>query len=162
MDFKIILITLVLMIVGGIKANNFTNTNYKKQYEELSSESLYDILLFYDIKFPEVVFAQAILESSQFNSELFLRTNNLFGMKYPNVRKTTSIGKSKDGYAKYQHWIYSVTDYHLWQKNNIGKNIETQSEYFDLLSRNYAEDRKYIHKLKDIINRNDNFFDSIR
>lgn len=160
MNFKIFLITLVLMVVGGIKANNFT-VNYKEHYDELTSKSLYQVILLYNIEFPEVVYAQAVLESSEFNSELFLRTNNLFGMKYPNVRKTTSSGKSKDGYAEYQHWISSVTDYQLWQKTNMKENVYSQSEYFNLLSRNYAEDKKYVSKLKNIISRNSDFFDSI-
>lgn len=161
MDFKICLITLVLIIVGGVKANNFVKTYTGIHHDKLNSESLYKIILLYDIKFPEVVYAQAVLESSQFNSELFLRTNNLFGMKYPNVRRTTSSGKSEDGYAEYHHWTSSVIDYHLWQKNNMKEHINSQSEYFRLLSRNYAEDKKYVNKLKNIIDRNNNFFDSI-
>lgn len=154
--------TLVMMIVGIVKANNFTEIKHKEEFNELNLESLYNKILSCNIKFPKIVFAQAVLESSQFNSELFLRTNNLFGMKYPNVRKTTSIGESNDGYAKYDHWVSSVTDYQLWQKNNMSKDVNSQSEYFDLLSRNYAEDRKYINKLKNIISRNNDFFDSIK
>lgn len=161
MDFKIILVTLVLMIVTGINANHAVPVSLEMKYNKVDDESLYRIIKLYGIKFPEIVFSQAILESSDFDSELFNRTKNLFGMKQPNYRETTSLGRSKDGYAQYNHWILSVKDYQLWQKNNMNESICTREQYFRLLSKNYAEDRRYVLKLKDIIKRNKIFFKTL-
>lgn len=158
MDFKIFLVTLVLMLVSGINANHTIPLKPEMKFHQLSDESLYMIIKLYGIKFPEIVYSQAVLESSQFNSELFVRTKNLFGMKQPNYRETTSLGKSNDGYAQYDHWMMSVRDYHFWQKNNMNESVDSRDEYFKLLSRQYAEDRKYIVKLKNIIKNNNNSF----
>lgn len=162
MNFKIFLVTLVLMLVTAINANNSLITNEPLVYDELDEEKLYLIIKLYDIKFPEIVFAQAILESSRFNSELFSRTKNLFGMKYPRVRETTSLGKSSDNYAIYHHWYMSVSDYRLWQKSNMNDNVDTESDYFRLLSNNYAEDRKYITKIKKVMKDYNNLFQENR
>lgn len=159
MNFKIFLVTLVLMLVTAINANNSLIIYRPTVLHELNEEKLYLIIKLYNIKFPDIVFAQAILESSRFNSELFSRTKNLFGMKYPRVRKTTSLRKSSDNYAVYDHWFMSVNDYQLWQKSNMRDNIYSESDYFRLLSNNYAEDRKYVTKIKKIMKDYNNFFE---
>ena len=51
--------------------------------ESITKENLYEQIMKYGIKFPDVVFAQAVLESGQFTSKLFKSANNLFGMKIP-------------------------------------------------------------------------------
>jgi uncharacterized FlgJ-related protein len=100
-----------------------------------------------------VVFAQAVLESGQFTSRLFKSANNLFGMKIPSIRESSANGKTKSGYSSYEDWEFSVYDYSLWQNFLLkNKGDLTKNQYFSLLGRIYASDKKYVTLLKRIIN----------
>jgi len=158
MNFNVFLVTIILLTVTHVSAKNFIQTNSEIQYGIVNYENLYRLILLNEIRFPEVVFAQAILESSNFKSDLFTLEKNLFGMKQPVYRKTTSKGKSRSGYASYYNWINSVQDYQIWQTNNMSEKIKTQDEYFRFLHKNYAEDKNYVKKLKTIVTQNKEFF----
>ena len=67
------------------------------------------------IKFAEVYIRQCIMESGHFTSEVCTQRNNIHGMHHPTVRKTTSIAKRGEKYAKYKSWKECVKDYKLWQ-----------------------------------------------
>jgi hypothetical protein len=117
----------------------------------ISYLGLYEQIIKAGVKFPEIVFAQAVLESAHFKSSLFERGNNLFGMQYPKKRETTAIS-SINGYSKYENWHESVYDYKLWQDFLFDKRGElTQDQYFAYLHRWYAEDKKYVAKVKNKI-----------
>lgn len=68
------------------------------------------------ITYPDVAIAQSLWETGYFKSDVFLNNNNLFGMRHPKVRTTTSIGKSLN-HAKYNNWLDSIADYKLWEKD---------------------------------------------
>lgn len=113
---------------------------------------------------PEVVLAQVKLESGHLTSALLKKTNNMFGMRYPNRRKTTAIGiyipsldslvigpreemkkyAQYSSYAVYARWQDAVADYKLWQENAFRVN----EKYIDFLQRNYAEDSTYVERVK--------------
>lgn len=59
--------------------------------------------------------AQAAHETSNFTSKIFRENNNLFGMKFPKVRKTTAIGE-RYGHAIYNSLKESVEDIALYHK----------------------------------------------
>ena len=99
------------------------------------------------IKFPHIVYRQALLESGFFKSKIFRFNNNLFGMKHPNKRTTISKGNI-NGYAYYSNWKESLIDYSLWQKSNFIDG--TELDYFKLLRKSYDEDTNYIIKLMSI------------
>jgi len=101
------------------------------------------------IAYPDVVFAQARLETGNFTSKVFRENKNLFGMKLPRVRSTTAIGE-QNNHASYIRWQHSVADYKLWQDEVI-KKYRTKRAYLRYLSKHYAEDKKYIHKLKQML-----------
>ncbi len=101
------------------------------------------------ILFPDVVLAQARLETGNFTSKVFRENNNLFGMKLPRVRNTTAIGE-QNSHADYSSWMQSIIDYKLWQ-DEVVKKHRTKRAYLRYLSKNYAEDKKYIHKLKQML-----------
>jgi uncharacterized FlgJ-related protein len=101
------------------------------------------------ILFPDVVLAQARLETGNFTSKVFKENNNLFGMKLPRVRNTTAIGE-QNSHADYSSWMQSIIDYKLWQ-DEVVKKHRTKRAYLRYLSKNYAEDKKYIHKLKQML-----------
>lgn len=104
------------------------------------------------IKYPHIVLAQAKIESGNYNSVLFKKNNNLFGMRHPGVRTTTSKG-SRFGYAYYNSWRESVLDYALFSVY-VGKSISSEKEYYDFLGRVYAEDSSYIRVIKSTIEKN--------
>lgn len=154
MKAKIMILTLCMLFTYTNFSNGILIHNLTPVSKEITYSNLYQEIILNSVKFPEVVFAQALLESGNFTSNVFKTENNLFGMKYPRRRITTALEKGETGYANYIHWTKSVIDYKLWQQQNLkNKNIQTQTEYLNYLSRVYAEDKNYIRKLKSFIPR---------
>lgn len=92
------------------------------------------ILELHDLKVlaPNIVLAQAKLETGNFKSYLFKCSNNLFGFRNFN------------GYIKYKHWKESVKAYKDWQSRKY-----KGGDYYDfLVNIKYAEDTLYVYKLK--------------
>lgn len=89
-----------------------------------------------NIKHPDVVIAQAMLESGNFKSNLFQKNNNIFGMKYPRQRSTTAAG-NRYGQSFYKNWYDSIKDYKLWQE---ARNLTSLSkdEYINKLNKIYC------------------------
>lgn len=115
-----------------------------------NEENLMIVIKRMGIRFPDVVMAQAKLETGHFTSKSFTRHNNLFGMKVPKSRLTVATGESF-GHARYDHWTYSVMDYALFQ-STFARKIRTRKGYMRYLSRNYAEDESYVQKIGKLIN----------
>lgn len=145
-------ILLSFMSMKGYSQEKQMQIDEISKVETLTKKGLYEQIIKHGIKFPDVVFAQAMIESGDLTSRLFKSANNMFGMKFPGSRKTTAIGKTKGGYSKYEHWNFGVYDYFLWQdyvlrkKNNI-----TKSQYLEILGRVYAKDPNYVGKVKQKI-----------
>jgi hypothetical protein len=114
--------------------------NVHKDIEETISK--------FKIKFENIVKAQIILESGNLTSTRAIRDNNIVGMKVAKQRPTTAI--NEEGHAIYSSIEDCLIDYALWQSQNAFK-CRTEEQYFELLGRIYAEDPKYVEKLKRII-----------
>lgn len=112
-----------------------------------SPDNLLSVIEEYGFKYPEIVFAQARLESGNFQSNLFDKCNNLFGMNHPSIRETRSVG-STNGFATFENWLYSVEDRFIYEELYLS-NL-TREEYFSYLGRVYAEDPNYVSKLKSL------------
>ena len=84
------------------------------------------------IPHPNIVLAQARLETGNFKSDRCRRDHNLFGIKH---------GKK---YARYRTWQESVADY----KARISTRYKGGDYYAFLRRIGYAKDPKYIAKLK--------------
>lgn len=112
-----------------------------------------------DIKHPDIVLAQAILESGYLTSQIFMENNNLFGMRFPERRETVATSKNK-GYSVYNCWTDSVKDYKLFQDFLFRRKEKTRDEYFDYLNRIYAEDPNYVPFLKKVIEDNKKIIES--
>lgn len=154
MKFKIILVTLILTLITNNISNGTLTSGMEFLCKRISYSTLYQEILKSGVMFPDVVFAQALLESGNFTSNVFKVENNLFGMKYPRRRKTTSMEEGDTGYANYIHWTQSVYDYKLWQNQSLkNRKIKTQTEYLKHLGRVYAEDKNYIKKLRGFLPR---------
>ena len=88
--------------IGGVPS--FTPETFAKKVKESG------------ITYPDVAIAQSLWETGYFSSDIFVDNHNLFGMKHPAKRTTTSIGKQR-AHAKYKNWVDSVMDYKLWEDN---------------------------------------------
>jgi uncharacterized FlgJ-related protein len=121
-----------------------------KKIDPFKVNELKDYLNELNVKFPDVVYAQARLETNGFKSKIFRENNNLFGMKAATRRSSTNKGE-QHGHAYYDSWRESVIDFALWQCRYLN-NISTREQYFEYLRANYAEDPNYINKLEKILN----------
>lgn len=128
-----------------VKAITIT-TNYE-QDTTFSEVALVHYLEELNVKYPDIVYAQAKLESGNFNSPLFKLNNNLFGMTTIGDRPTTCKG-SKYGFAYFNTWKNSVLDYLIYQCLYL--NDKTYEEYLQYLDSVYAEDEEYTSKIKNI------------
>ena len=128
--------------LDSITISNINNNNYTYSYipafeNKTPEEGIDEALLYYDIKHPTIVKAQAILETGNFTSDLCVKNNNLFGL-YDSKNKR---------YYSYNHWWESIIAY----KKTIQKRYENSRYYYMFLEDiEYAEDKEYINKLKEI------------
>jgi uncharacterized FlgJ-related protein len=159
---KIIHSLTIVMILDLLQITTSTNYNVNKlKFNEVNIDSLFEknkieiYLLYFEIlenniQYPDIALAQAILESGYMTSQIFIENNNLFGMRFPERRETTAISENK-GYSVYDCWTDSVKDYKLFQDFLFRNKEKTRDEYFDYLSRIYAEDGSYVFFVKKII-----------
>lgn len=107
-------------------------------FQKPAEEGLKEALVFYDIHHPDIVYAQAILETGHFQSQGCLRDNNLFGLYNSRSKR----------YHRFNHWTVSVIKYKEW----IQKRYKPPEDYYHFLQRiGYAEDPQYINKLRKIV-----------
>ena len=89
-----------------------------------------------EIKYPEIVLAQSVLETGWFKSRRCLEDHNLFGFR------------SKKGYLLYEEWQDSVEAYSNWQL----KYYRSNEDYYEFLCRiGYASDSTYVEKVKQLV-----------
>jgi uncharacterized FlgJ-related protein len=116
----------------------------------LNLENLYKRILKSGIEFPDVAFAQAVLESGYFKSKISLTNSNLFGMRLPKKRPTTATGEMR-GFSVYESWHGSVEDYKLYQERILKNGEISRDEYLNKLNRSYAFNSLYSKKISSII-----------
>lgn len=110
--------------------------------DRTAKEGLIDALKYYDIQHPDIVYAQAVLETGHFKSEGCLKHNNLFGLYNSKAKR----------YCRFTHWTESVIAYKEW----IQRRYKPPEDYYKFLSRiGYASDPTYISKLKQIVKKQD-------
>ena len=143
--FILIIVTLESFDTRDFKCYNY----YEDSHLETTLDSIYYEINKLNLEHPEIVFSQVILETGYLTSKLYRENNNLFGMRVSGSRATMS-NKIVNGYKWYPSWRESLIDYALLQMA-FYKN-KSEKEYFDKLSRVYAEDPYYVTKLKKIKN----------
>lgn len=111
---------------------------WKIDHFKLTQENLFNELVAQGVDYPEIVLAQAILETGNFQSYSCKVRNNLFGLK------------RKDGtYMTFDHWTDAVYAY----KKYIQKYKEIPTDYYEFLNNlGYAEDSVYVERVKHIRN----------
>lgn len=113
----------------------------------VNDSTAFGAMIEFEIQHPHIVLAQMKIESGNYKSSIAIGNNNYFGMRQPSARVTVSLG-SKNGYARYRSWVYSVLDYALWQRQ-YAWNL-TEEQYLAKLGRTYAEDPNYASKVKKL------------
>lgn len=115
------------------------SVKWRQNHFMLSEENLYNELVAQGVDFPEIVQAQAILETGHFKSYACLQQNNLFGLR------------NSDGtYMSFDHWTNAVAAY----KKFIQKYDPPPNDYYKYLQDlGYAEGPNYIIKLKQIVSK---------
>lgn len=114
---------------------------------EVNDSTAFGVMIEFEIQHPHIVLAQMKIESGNYGSSIARNNNNYFGMRQPSSRLTVSLG-SRNGYARYRSWAYSILDYALWQRQ-YAWNL-TEEQYLAKLGRAYAEDPNYMSKVKKL------------
>ena len=108
-----------------------------KPYSSLVDSNVYREIVSNNIYHPDIVLAQAKLETGNYKSKVCTVYNNLFGLR-----------KSDGSYYKFNSWQESVKAYKNWVQNKY----TPPNDYYDFLdSIGYAEDASYINKLRDMV-----------
>lgn len=114
---------------------------YEPNFFELSpEEGLWEAINYYNLQYPEIIYAQAILETGHFKSDLCVYNNNLFGL----------YNSSNKEYFRFNHWSKSVLAY----RDMVQYKYKPPNDYYQFLKDlPYAEDKEYVNKLKSIVSR---------
>lgn len=137
-----LLISLVFAIGLLLLLRRFRNTSLPKGKQ---SRQIFKILRKQGLEpqFSKLLIAQAIHETGNFQSRLFLQQNNAFGMKIPRIRKTLNVGQDPDGgFATFISLEDSVKDMLLYLDHfKIPLDIDDPFKYAKILKdKNYFED----------------------
>ena len=136
--------SMVLQI--NIRAENRTNVSLHDSINSMltfNADNVIRYLDYFDIAHEDIVFKQSLLETGRYNSEVFLENNNLFGMRHPLSRATTSKGSNLN-HALYLNYLESIKDYKIYQDYYY----DGRPYYSFLIDKGYATDTKYIRKIK--------------
>lgn len=152
-----VLISLVVGVLGAIQVHSYlkedeppeikvvhvVNEEQPDFFSKSPQEGLIEALEYYEVKHPQIVYAQAVLESNWFKSELCVKGNNLFGLYNSKEQK----------YYTFNHWANSVEAYvRMVQYKYKGEKEEPPNSYYKFLQDiEYAKDVLYISKLKKLV-----------
>lgn len=125
-----LLLIFLTLLTTNLSAQKFT---IQKFFKEIDSTCIY----------PDIVKAQAILETGYFTSRLCKEDNNYFGM----------MSFHSNRYAKYKHWKHSVKAYSDWQARRIIDNpVLTRQRYLKMLDKKYCWEVDYSKRLIKLMN----------
>lgn len=104
----------------------------------------------------QYITAQAAHETDNFQSDIFQKNNNCFGMKLARVRQTTAIGERK-GHAVYKGLADCIEDYKIYYQvrklntvySNIGAFVKALKEkaYFEADEETYLKGCTFFYNL---------------
>lgn len=121
-----------------IKVVHIVNEEQPDFFSKSPQEGLIEALEYYGVKHPQIVYAQAVLETGHFKSDLCLNGNNLFGL----------YNSKKHRYYTFDHWKDCIIAY----KEMIQYKYKDGDDYLNFLKEiGYAEDSEYFCKLKELI-----------
>lgn len=115
--------------------------------KEINDTILYQFLLNNNAWYPDILLKQAKIESTNYTSNVYKNTNNLYGMKKVGKRQTTQLNDTYNGYGCYNNWCLSVLDRMLWDIFMFKGEKPSKEEYLKVMGI-YAEDTLYIQKIQ--------------
>lgn len=116
-----------------------------------SLKLVYDYIKKIKAWYPDIIFAQLILESDKGKSFLAKNCNNYFGMKKAMTRPSLQLPETYNGYAIKLNWQHSIIDRILWDKYIFDNKKPNKDFYLNKLQNIYAEDKNYLQKIDNII-----------
>lgn len=155
-DFELyVLIAVVSLTLGMVIGNTVTLSKLVKSVNELQAEEpelLLDTLTlneenfirvckYYDVQFPDVVFAQAKLESGHFSSKVFRNNNNMLGL-YDSINKR---------FYHFDHWTQCLRGYKELVQYKYEGIDDVEAYYAWLAELPYASDEQYVNKVKSLM-----------
>lgn len=106
-------------------------------FNQSPEEGLIEALDYYGIQYPQIVYAQALLETGHFKSKLCTQYNNLFGLYNSRTRS----------YYRFDNWWDSVIAY----RDKVQYKYKGNTDYYTFLVKlPYATDPNYIKKIKQL------------
>lgn len=150
---KKLLVNTELLIVNIINKRDSTisilneNIIFNRNLYKFNWENVCFWVDYYNIKNPDIVKAQILLETDFLTSNICIYNHNLFGMKHSKSKGRKSLGSFR-GHGMYNSYVESIEDYKIWQDRYY--KFQDMDYYVYLKKIGYAEDRKYITKLKNI------------
>jgi len=109
---------------------------------------------------PDIVYAQALIETGSFTSRIFREHNNLFGMHYATKRPKLQASYFYADYhrkkwhrvAHYNHWYDAVLDYKLYQEYYDSLGYDMSNYYSFMRKVGYSASKQYTKSLEKIVN----------
>ena len=155
LKYYVIRFLAILFVFSGLSFGVATKVIYETipmvyvaEKEQFNIENFKKEVFNSKIRFPNVVWKQALIESNRFKSPVFLEANNCFGMKISVSRPSMQIGEYL-GFAEYRNVHECLADYAIWQMAYC-KEIKTEEEYIDFLDKIYCPNQGYKELLKQM------------
>jgi uncharacterized FlgJ-related protein len=119
-------------------AINQTYSQFKRNYNRALAKAFFLYPFKTTIVNPLVLYSQARVESSNFNSPLLTEYNNYFGMKMPRKRTTTASAENNQGFAVYRSPVDSIVDQLLRTHNFKKVKRMNVDQYLEFISKGYT------------------------
>ena len=159
--------TLVVLLVFFVLNNSIVRIKQvvekipviiEQKEERCTPENIKAYLEIINVRYPDIVYKQVMLESNNLKSPLVKSHNNIICMQNSKIRPTVGIDIGTR-WAKYNNWKECLIDYALWQ-TYMAKDIKNEEEYYALLDKVYCpsdllenQGELYSNKLKKINNK---------
>jgi hypothetical protein len=150
------MINIILFLALLLSIFNFANYIKNPKNKVPFYVYLLGLIKGYSFDACSMIIAQARHESNNFESDLYERAKNPFGMRTPKVRKSYGIKGTSNTYAVYRSYYASVVDYFLRANEfEMPKNLNDyislaewlkSSKYYTDSSSNYASRINYWSK----------------
>ena len=115
---------------------------WRCSHNVINEENLREELEAREVDYPDIVVAQAIVETGNFTSGSCTEDNNLFGLRNSDLT-----------YKKFPHWTQSVVKYKECAQSYT-KKPATEQEYYEHLKRiGYAENPAYADVIRETVAR---------
>lgn len=119
--------------------------------EKPTKESVYNLAVECGAWYPDIIVAQCLIESNVGTSNIYKKTNNMFGMKIVSKNKMTTQSGNHNSYGTYKNWKLSVIDRVLMDRRYFSKK-PSRKEYEEKLLGSYSETDDYLARINLIVN----------